>query len=271
MIYTFKRIEPTETIGDSLSTVNQNYNTLSKWIADIQTLYDTTFLPLYDFYIKYANRMDETLTTIQSVSSEWRSFQTTVQVNSAKWLQPFSIWYPNLLPAPFTDASLTTVKSWLDLTFPVKNPNGSVNYVDGQEFLVSCHTYRIEQKINALISLIDYTRCTTANTTIYAYCSDTWRPQSIVCKAGGFNCAWSRSCRVGATSNCYYLTPYYTRFNDTIPIGTTNPNADKTFGYGKIEATVTAKYTDRYENTAIRTISFRVVDCNWTFNRYVTA
>ena len=73
--YTLSAIQLTETIGDSLSTVNYNYDTLSKWVADIQSISDAKFVPLYEFYIKYSNRMDRTMSMIQAVSSEWRSFQ----------------------------------------------------------------------------------------------------------------------------------------------------------------------------------------------------
>ena len=268
--YTLSAIKPTETIGDSLSTVNHNYNTLSQWVIDIQGISDAKFVPLYDFYIKYSNRMDRILSTIQTVSSEWRSFQTTVQTNSAKWLQPMTIWYPNLIATPFTDSSLRVVQSWLGTTFPIRNLDNSVNYVEGQQFIVSCHTFRIEQKVNQNIFLRDHTTCRTSNTIIYAYCTDQWAHRSITCKKGAFSCQYSRGCRTGKTSDCFYLTPYYTRLTDTTPIGTTNRNADRTYGIGKIEANVSARYTDRFESTAIRTISFRVVDCNWTFDRYIS-
>lgn len=268
--YTLSAILPTETIGDSLSTVNHNYSTLSQWVIDIQNTSNAKFVPLYDFYIKYSNRMDRILSTIQTVSSEWRSFQTTVQTNSAKWLQPMTVWYPNLIPIPFTDNSLFVVKSWLDTAFPIRNLDNSVNYVDGQQFIVSCYTFRTEQKINQNLFLRDHTTCRTSNTTIYAYCTDTWAHRSITCKKGAFSCAYTRGCREGKTSDCFYLTPYYTRVTDTAPIGTTNRNADRTYGIGKIEATVSARYTDRFESTSIRTISFRVVNCNWTFDRYIS-
>lgn len=268
--YTLSAIQSTETIGDSLSTVNQNYNNLSQWVIDIQTLNNTKFLPLYEFYIKYSNRMDRILSNIQSVSAEWNSFQTTVQTNSAKWLQPLSIWYPNLIPAPFTDNSLIVIKSWLDTAFPIRNSDNSVNYVDGQQFIVSCYTFRSEQKINQNIFLRDHTICTTSNTTIYAYCTDTWQHRSITCKKGAFSCAYTRGCRQGKTSDCFYLTPYYTNLADTIPIGTVNRNANRAYGIGKIEANVSARYTDRFESTLIRTISYRVVNCNWTFDRYIS-
>lgn len=268
--YTLSAIQASETIGDSLSTVNYNYNTLSEWVANIQSINDAKFVPLYEFYIKYSNRMDRTLSMIQSVSAEWRSFQTTVQTNSAKWLQPMTVWYPNLIAAPFTDNSLFVVQSWLSTAFPIRNLDNSVNYVEGQEFIVSCYTYRSEQKINQNLFLRDYTVCRTQNVTIYAYCTDTWAHRSITCKKGAFSCAYTRGCREGRTSDCFYLTPYYTNVNDTAPIGTTNRNADRTYGIGKIEASVSARYTDRFEGTVIRTISFRVENCNWTFNRYIS-
>jgi hypothetical protein len=267
MNYTLRSINPSETIGDSLSAINQNYNNLSNWIADIQNLYDNTFLPLYTFYIKYSTRMDRALSLIQNVSADWRSFQTTVQTNSSKWIQPLSIWYPNIILSPFNDSSLSTVGNWLSRTFPIKNADNSVNYVEGQEFIVNCHTYRSEQKVNVLYNLIDWTACRTSNSRIYAYCADLWNAQTIVCSQGSHNCAFSRNCNTSGASNCYYLTPYYNFYTDRNPIGNTPTGA--LIGYGKIEATVSAKYSDRFENTFIKSISFRVVDCNWSFNKFI--
>ena len=268
MSYVINTINPSETIGDSLSTINQSYTNLSNWVIDIQKLYDNTFLPLYNFYIEYSDRMDKTLSTIQTLSSDWQSFQTTVETNSSKWLQPFSIWYPNLIASPFNDSSLATVKNWLVKNFPIKNSDGSVNFVEGQQFIVNCHTYRIEEKINAYYHLIDYTLCQTHNTTIYAYCSDIWANTYVACSNGGASCGYSRSCSVGQPSDCYYLTPYFHNYTDTVPIAATDPHT--TQAYGKIEASVTANYTDRFENSVIKCISFTVVDCDWNFDKFIT-
>lgn len=268
MSYTIEIINPSETIGDSLNTVNQNYTTLSDWVIDIQKLYDDKLSPLYEFYIKYSNRMDRTLTNIQNVSSDWRSFQTTVETESSRWLQPLSIWYPDLMTSPFEDSSLVQVKNWLVENFPIKNLDDSVNYVEGQEFIVNCYTYRIQQKINRIDYLIDSTPCRTSNTTIYAYCSDTWSAKSIVCNNGTFNCAYTHNCKVGKESDCYYLTPYYYNPTDVNPIGTVNTHA--TTGWSRITANVNSKYTDRFENANIKSISFRVIDCDWSFNKFIT-
>ena len=268
MSYIINTIQSSETIGDSLSTVNQNYTVLSNWIIDIQSLYDSTFLPLYNFYIKYSDRMDNVLSTIHTLSADWQSFQTTVETNSSKWLQPFTIWYPNLIPSPFNDSSLFNVKNWLSKNFPIKNSDNSVNYVEGQQFIVNCHTYRVEQKINAYYHLIDYTHCFTSNSTIYAYCSDIWANNYVACSNGGHYCGYQRSCSNSATSDCYYLTPYFYKYTDSTPIGSVDTHA--TDAYGKIEAIVTANYTDRFENTVIKSISFHVVDCDWNFDKFIT-
>lgn len=53
MSFIIDKIESSETIGNSLSTVNQNYTVLSNWIIDIQNRYNNKFLPLYNFYLKY--------------------------------------------------------------------------------------------------------------------------------------------------------------------------------------------------------------------------
>jgi hypothetical protein len=268
MSYLIKKIESAETIGNSLSTVNENYTILSNWIIDVQSLYNSTFLPLYNFYIKYSDRMNSVLTTIETLSGDWQSFQTTVETNSAKWLQPFSIWYPNLIPSPFNDSALSNVKNWLTTNFPIVNSDNSVNYVEGQQFIVNCHTYRVQEKINAFYKLIDYSLCRTTNATIYAYCSDDWANNYVACSNGNKRCGYQRTCSNSAASDCFYLTPYYKNYTDSAPIG--NVNTHLTQAYGKIEASVTAKYADRFENTAIKSISFRVVDCQWNFDKFIT-
>jgi hypothetical protein len=269
MSYTITKISSSQNIGDSLDLINQNYSNLSNWIIDVQNSYNNTYQNVYNFFIQYVDRMDETLNLIHTLSSEWQSFQTTVETNSAKWLQPYTIWYPKLISIPFTDSSIAVIKNWLQLNFPIRNDDGSVNYVENQQFIVNAHTYRIEYKINnAYYDLYDYTLCYTHNTTIYAYCSDIWANNYVACSNGGHSCGYSRSCSKSATSDCYYQSPYYRAYTDKTPI--VDGSAHTTQAYGKIEAKVTCNFTDRIESSFIKSISFKVIDCDWVFDKFIT-
>jgi hypothetical protein len=269
MIYDITLINPNQTIGDSLIDINKNYTNLSNWVIDVQKTYNTKYLSVYNFYVKYADKMDLTLSLIQTLSAQWRSFQTTVETNSSKWLQPITIYYPDLIVLPFTNSSINIIKNWLVTNFPIKNSNSSdVNYVEGQQFIINAHTYKIENKINnASFKLFDYTLCYTSNKTIYVYCSDLWANTTVHCSNGNASCGYSRNCSKSAASDCHYTSPYYRNLADENPISGA-PNT--TQGYSKIEATVRANFTDRIENSFIRSLSFKVLDCDWVFDKFIT-
>lgn len=269
MSYPITLINPNQNIGDSLNIINQNYNSLSNWIIDLQGVNDLKWQPVYDFYIKYADRMSETLTLIKTLSTKWDDYQTTVQTNSAKWLQPFTIFYPNVLAHPFIDSYSDKIKTWLQTSFPIRNDDGSLNYVEGQQFIVNCHTYYVQPKINIINQeLKDQTTCVTGNATVYVYCSDIWANNYVHCSNGGQSCGYSRSCSNSAQSECYYLSPYLKSLTDPTPIGTVNTRAIT--GIGRIRATVDARFTDRFENSFIKSLRFKVVDCEWVFDKFIT-
>jgi hypothetical protein len=269
MSYTITSVTISENIGDSLQTVNKNYDTLTTWINDLQKNYNDVYLPIYNYYLKYSDRMDNAINTAQTLSATWDDFQTTVETHSAKWIQPVTIFYPNLIGAPFNDNNLNQVKYWLLDNFPISNIDGSVNYVENQQFIINCHTFKNDFKVpNIHIFLRDYTYCFTHNSTIYAYCADIWANNYVYCSNGGASCGYARSCSNSATSDCYYLTPYFYNLADKVPIGSVDTHAIS--AYGKIEANVYATFNDRFESSAIISISFRVIQCDWVFEKYIT-
>jgi hypothetical protein len=263
MSYPITLINSTQNIGDSLFTLNKNYSTISQWIVDIQNLYYNYWTPIYKFYIQYSTRMDTVISLVQKLSTRWDSFQTTIETCSTKWLQPFSIFYPNLVLTPFTDAAKSDILKWLNATFPINNTDGTLNYVENQEFIVNCYTYYTINKIHTLDHLIDYTNCATHNETIYANCQDKWNDSAVYCSNGGVSCGYSRSCTTSKTSDCYYQDPYRKGVSGSL----LSHSDGSLFGVGQVEAYVQSLFTDRIEDKLI-SLSFIVLDCQWHFNKF---
>jgi len=270
MSYTITLVNSSQNIGDSLSTINQSYSSLSQWVIDTQDSYDKKWKYVYDFYIKYVEKLDLTLNLVHTLSTKWDDFQSTVETNSAKWLeQPFTIFYPNILQSPFVDSYTNKVKSWLNTSFPIRDSNGNLNYVEGQRFIVNCHTYSIQNNaVNYDKNLSDLTTCYTRNSTIYVYCSDIWENLTAYCSNGNADCSYTRSCSKSKESDCYYLSPYLKSQTDFTPIGTVNTHAQ--YGVGRITAHVTANYTERYEVSFVKSVCFKVLECQWVFDKFIT-
>lgn len=269
MSYTFKKILNSESIGDTLSTVNLNYSNLSNWVIDFQTNYSNLWKPLFDYYNSNSDIFNQTVSLTQTYSSDWDSYQTTVQANSSKWLQPFTIFYPNILQDPFDEINyLSIITDWLSTNFPVKNSDNTSNYVENQQAIISCYTFLTSAKIDLYKDMVDYTDCNTKNGRACARCETIITGNPVYCFEGTFDCNYSSVIRNCNKSNCYYTFPPYYPLDSNKNQNTLLSSAT---ARSKIEAQINMNFTDRWEAPNITTISFKVVDCDWFFDKFITA
>ena len=270
MSYNFYNISSNDTICDTLSSINANYSNLSNWIIDFQTSYNDNWKPLFDYYNQNSDLLNSTLTIVENNSANWDSFQTTVEVNSARWLQPFTIFYPNI-PQKNTDSSfdITPVTDWLNYNFPVKNNDNTINFVENQQAIVSCYTYELSARINNFYKdITDSTTCVTVNGKACARCQTNVTGGFVYCHQGTFGCDYTASVRNCQKSNCFFTYPPYYPLDSNKNQNTllSSPTA-----LSKIEAQLSFFFTDRYESQQITTISYTVIDCQWFFDKFITA
>jgi hypothetical protein len=84
-----------------------------------------------------------------------------------------------------------------------------------------------------------------------------------VCSQGTFYCGLTWSCLTCATSDCNFLNPPY---YDIKKLPSKSVQAKSS-----IQGVINASYNDRREIDDITMISFKVIDCNWTFDKFITA
>jgi hypothetical protein len=260
MNYTFYNILTSEVIGNSLSSINLNYSNLNDWANNIQLNYENALKPLMDFYNAYITDMKDTLSLVSETSSSWNDFKTTVQSNSSYWVQPLSIIYPKIFTYPFIDSYLTEITSWVNEQYPTQNTSlGTTNYIENESIIVNVYTYREEVKINSNTYLTDFVTCYSINSTICADCKTTFWGL-VGCHQGLFNCSHTVNCKSCASSQCSYTRPFYNiRGSGTV------------YADSKIDAQVAMYFKDRWEHEDIKSISFKVVDCKWTFDKFIGA
>jgi hypothetical protein len=260
-------IYSSDNIAQSLSAINNNYSTLHLWVSAFDQQYQQIWQPVIDYYNNYSESLQNSLTLAQSFSSNWNDFQTTVESNSAKWLQPFTIFYPTLIQDTVTDNDVLLVKAWLDKYFPIRNNDGSLNYVEDQRIIVNCYTYSYDNdnSIDIFDEPYSYARCRTSSGTIYAHCQTIITGGTINCNQASYYCNTTYNTYPSKRVNCWYSSPY---LYDIAPYGSPIINnvydINKTTARGQIQAKITMKFLDRKENT-IQPLSFKVYDCEWNY------
>ena len=258
------KISKNDCIGNSLSTINLNYSRLNTWANDIQLKYDNKIKILLDFYNQNVNDINEALTLIGANSAAWVSFKTTVQTNSSYWLQPLNIFYPEVLAYPYKNSYNTEISNWLNKTYPVQDDiNNLTNYIENETIIVSVHTYLEQVKIDFTKYDSRISHCYTQNSKVCANCSTYFGGGPVNCHQGTFYCGYTVTCQECATSSCNYKDPY---FNITGTVG----NGATIYADSMIDVNIKMYFKDRWEYEKVQTIMFKVVDCSWTFDKFIS-
>jgi hypothetical protein len=265
-INSIRIIQSSEQIADTIDAINNNYSTLQLWASAIQQEYDIRWQPVINYYNQYIVSLNNSSLLAQTLSADWDIFQTTVETNSAKWLQPFTIFYPTLILDNVTDDTIITIIDWLRQYFPIRNSDNSLNYVEGQKLIVNCYIYSYSDTINIVDEPYSYAKCQTRSGTIYAHCKTVISGGTIYCGQGSYSCAKTIETNPSKHVDCWFSSPYV---YDVAPYG--SPITDTAFSTakqnsrGQIKTNITMNYTDQNE-TGIETLVFKVYDCDWQYN-----
>jgi hypothetical protein len=264
MSYTFYKILSTDNIGYSLTNINANYSNLQNMIVDVTLDYQNKWQPIIDFYNQNIDKLKSNLTLIQNNSAQWFDFRTNVRNLSSDWLQTFTIFYPKILQAPFSQNAgyVAQVLEWLNTNYPVQNiTNKTTIYAENQKAIIYIYTYNKETQINNTTELSDQTTCVVTNSRVCIECTTT-ASGTVRCNQGSYNCNWTGTCQSCVTSDCEYADDDKTSY--------LNIRDNKHTADSKVIADVSMFFSNRSENTTITAIVCKVVDCNWQFSNYLT-
>lgn len=283
MTYTYTNILSSDTIGDSLSSVNNNYLNLDEEITALNAVMNTQWEVMKNYYLEYSPFIKGAVNTANSFSPNLINATTVIQKNSAGWLKPVVVFYPTIFSSDLSnDTILTTLSSWVSQNFPVipaptyvVDPTTGVlntiyptqpSYVQGQELIVYAHSWISNYDISINTLLQDQTTCITSSEKICATCkicyyggtycgTDTW----LDC---GGNCT---SCSKCLQLNCNYDDPPYTNAKN---VGTETTYA--TYANSGITANINIQYQDVAPIQRLFSFVFSVNNCDWEFQNSLT-
>lgn len=254
MSYTIYSIPTSVPIGDALPYINANYITLDGWLSNLQLSADNIWKPLRDYYLTFSLEFSANMSKVNEYKGNWDSVVTTVQANSAKWLQPLTVVYPNVIPVNGVnpDDSITSeyynhITLWLNTYFPVVSANtGYPDFVQYQK----AYIFVLKQNFATPVAKVDLLQntinCYTVDFYICNYCTFNYTGQ-VYCTNGVFDCNTNQSCTICGTSNCYY--------DQT---GTKNYNPI-------LQAYLNINFNDVRESTNITCLTYEVQNCQWSY------
>ena len=276
---TINFILSSQNIDASVPIINNNYNTLQLWVSVLQVHYDNNIQPIINFYNEYSSQLNQYLTLSNSYSANWDDFQTKVEINSSKWLRPFTIFYPTLIQDGINPDNIKTIITWLNEYFPIVNLNGSLNYVQNQSIVVSCYlySYDVSNQIKTKQYAYSYSKCSTNAGIIHAHCQTIVIGGWVHCNQGSYLCDTTVDCYPSLKVNCWYGDPYLFDIGSYgIIMPPENPPAVKdkvnfasyvksrSSVRGQILADISMNYLDKKE-TGIQSLKFIVNNCEWSY------
>jgi hypothetical protein len=258
MNYTFTLLTTADSIGDTLSAINQNYLNLDSWLNSIQLSADQYWTPFVDFYKNFKLELKPNIDKSNLVVSKWKEVSTVVESNSSKWLEPLILYYPFLIDesnqtfintVDITPSMLSIISQWLNSNFPILNDNcyNGVCYLENQEAIIHLILKNKPRIDDDKFEISDSTTCNTSNTIASGPCTVTFSGNVTNCNKGTYHCGGSRTCNVTQSIQCFF------------------PDGRKT-NQRSITAYLNYNFTDTYENDKILRLKYIVSNCSWIFN-----
>lgn len=255
MSYTILPILSSDTIGDSLSAVNQNYLNLDEYITNtIQFSANNIWIPLMNYYQLMKSQFNSSYQISVQRKQYWDSCQTTVSQNSAKWIAPLVVVYAN----PITLQTNNTISqnvanqitNWFNTNFPAIDHNGNILYIQNQLAYVYLIVQETTTNYTPLQLFQDTTQCVTDDITVQFNCTTTFSGVAK-CSNGDKGCGGSANCTQSNSTRCVYSQTGYEIYNPYI------------------EATLDTTYTDTHETSKMPCLVFSMQSCNWVYTNQI--
>lgn len=289
----FITILPSDTIGDSLSSVNLNYLNLELNTLTLQMSADEVWEPMYQFYEDFSGALKSAISASNAFSNKLDSAVTNVETNSSKWIKPLVYFYPTIFSPDYSVKSiLQTVSAWVQENFPVipasystVDSSGNIvyfsptqpDYVEGQNLFVYAHSWVVNSVSPPTATVLtDSTHCTTFSEFVCTHCS--------VCYYGGTYCGTDTwvdcggrcvDCSQCENLHCYYNNGPYTDVYEVPIVGkyTTPEGVIRTDSAGHATASITASISMQFQDVSemqrINAFQFTVQNCTWVINKSV--
>jgi hypothetical protein len=258
MNYTFTLLTSSDSIGDTLSAINQNYNNLENWITNIQLSADNFWKPFAEFYKGFTIELKPNIKKSNDSLDKWKSVSSTVETNSAKWIEPLIFYYPYIIntneqttinvngvvSTTITQSKLTEITRWLNINFPVIE-NNIISYVENQELVLHLFLKTVRVDFDRY-QVSDSTICSTSDTIASGPCTIRLSGNVSGCNKSSYNCGGSHTCTISQRVGC------------TFPNGAKNNSRS-------ITANLNYSFNDEHEQEDILRLSFTVSNCSWVY------
>ena len=146
------QIDPNECVGNSLSTINNNFTLLDYKLSSLALSAELYWNSLYNVTTTTSGAWNDLVTVVSQNSANWNSAYTAITSYSACWVKPITLIFPNVVDTENLDleAHKSSVSSWLNANFPVTSfiDNTVVaNYCVGQELYIFTMGYDTENQV----------------------------------------------------------------------------------------------------------------------------
>lgn len=207
-------INPENSIGNSVSSININYSNLEYKTLSVKSSAEKYWYPMFNYYQAFSKFLKEATTISQNYSASFINTSTIVETNSSAWIKPITIFYPSIIPDILQINSLIDILlEWTKTYFPEKSSEeDKPNYVEGQTLIVYTHTWSYGSAISENAFLSDYTLCQTSDRQVCAHCIDYFSGY-VWCNGPGLHCdGRTSSCQKCDTLRCFYSAPPYNSY-----------------------------------------------------------
>lgn len=142
-------IKDYENIGDSLSSINYNFNALDIYTTNFEYSANTLWNNFYNMFSSNSSVWINAINTVKSNSGCWTNTYNTVKSLSSIWLKPISLIYPYPIDQNGDNSSIISeVTNWVNETLPVFSGK-CYNFIVGQELYIFTPLY---EQINRILS-----------------------------------------------------------------------------------------------------------------------
>jgi hypothetical protein len=251
MSYTLYQLLSTDSIGDSLSAVNINYENLDEWTTSIQMSATNYWEPLVNFYENVISNWNTNASYLSSNKLNWDNMIVTVENNMSKWVTPLVVMYPNILNSGDLNHNISIITKWLNTNSPCIS--SQTVYVENQKAYVYALS-SVNQTVNLINHQITYGHCqTTKQIKVCASCKTKFFGTAL-CSNGDMICDGGFStCNECGEVNCQY------------------PQTGTYIYNPAIEAYLTCNYTDSYESEKVVCLNYVVSNCEWVFVKSINS
>ena len=251
MNITLTNILSSDCIGNSLSSLNINFQKVDTFLYYMNLSAYQLFLPLMDFWGLHKDSLNSLITTVQQNSAKWESLVSLVSLNSAKWITPIVYIHPIIQEFPISANSLNYVVSAFKNLYPILPPvSGNPHFIENQKAILYYYTYTTKDLIYD-----NFIRDSS-----YAYCvSEGVKTASIWCQdssGGTAACMGSQQSCNGCAQGCSVSVTVACNYPET---GTSTTNRF-------IRAKIYNIFSDRYEKE-LKSLVYTVKNCEWVFER----